>query len=70
MCHWPQFLKTVAAANFHGPISLHLEYQIDGVSDDQGRALSHDKCEVVMAAVTKDLATLKSMVRDAYEGTS
>ena len=29
MCHWPQFLKTVAAANFQGPISLHVEYQIE-----------------------------------------
>ena len=68
MCHWPQLLKTVAAANFHGPISLHVEYQIEGVSDNQGRALSREKCDVVMAAVTKDLQTLKSLVHEAYEG--
>jgi sugar phosphate isomerase/epimerase len=67
MCHWKEYLKIVAASNFHGLISYQLEYQIEGVSDDQGRALSHEKCDVVMASATKDLATLKSLVREAYE---
>jgi sugar phosphate isomerase/epimerase len=68
MCHWKDYLKSVAAANFQGPISYQLEYQIDGVSDNQGRALSREKCDAVMEAATKDLATLKSLVREAYEG--
>jgi sugar phosphate isomerase/epimerase len=68
MCHWLEYLKSVAASNFHGLISYQLEYQIEGVSDDQGRALSHDQCDVVMASATKDLATLKGLVREAYEG--
>jgi L-ribulose-5-phosphate 3-epimerase len=68
MCHWKEYLKSVAASNFHGLISYQLEYQIEGVSDDQGRALSRDKCDVVMASATKDLATLKSLVHEAYEG--
>ena len=68
MCHWKQFLKLVAAANYHGPISLHLEYQIEGVSDEQGRALSREKCDTVMAAVKKDMDTLRGLVHEAYEG--
>jgi L-ribulose-5-phosphate 3-epimerase len=68
MCHWKEYLKTVAASNFHGLISYQLEYEIEGVSDDQGRALSRDKCDVVMASATKDLAALKALVREAYEG--
>jgi L-ribulose-5-phosphate 3-epimerase len=68
MCHWKEYLKSVAASSFHGLISYQLEYQIEGVSDDQGRALSRDKCDVVMASATKDLATLKSLVLEAYEG--
>jgi sugar phosphate isomerase/epimerase len=67
MCHWKEYLKTVAASNFHGLISYQLEYEIEGVSDDQGRALSRDKCDVVMASATKDLAALKSLVHEAYE---
>ena len=68
MSHWKEYLKTVAASNFHGLISYQLEYEIEGVSDNQGRALSHEKCDVVMASATKDLATLKSLVHEAYEG--
>ncbi len=68
MCHWKEYLKSVAASNFQGLISYQLEYQIEGVSDDQGRALSREKCDVVMESATKDLATLKALVREAYEG--
>jgi L-ribulose-5-phosphate 3-epimerase len=67
MCHWKEFLKSVAASNFHGLISYQLEYEIEGVSDNQGRALSRDKCDVVMAAAARDLATLKSLVHEAYQ---
>lgn len=68
MCHWQEYLNNVAASNFHRLISYQLEYEIDGVSDNQGRALSRDKCDVVMDAAAKDLAVLKSLVRRAYEG--
>ena len=36
MCHWKDYLKTVAASNFQGLISYQLEYEIPGVSDNQG----------------------------------
>ena len=68
MCHWKEYLKSVAASNFHGLISYQLEYQIEGVSDDQGRALSREKCDVVMESAAKDLAALKALVNEAYEG--
>lgn len=54
------------AAKLSIPV-IKLEYEIDGVSDNQGRALSRDKCHVVMESAAKDLATLKSLVHEAYE---
>lgn len=68
MCHYREFLRMAAQGWFQGPISLHLEYQIPGVSDDQGIALSREKDGEVMAAAKRDLDTLKSLVREAYEG--
>jgi sugar phosphate isomerase/epimerase len=68
MCHYKQFLKMAAQGGFHGPISLHLEYQTPGVSDDEGRALSRDKDDEVMASAGRDLENLKSMVHQAYSG--
>jgi len=68
MCHYKEFLRVAAQGRFHGPISLHLEYQIPGVSDDQGIALSREKDGEVMATAERDLDTLKSLVREAYEG--
>ena len=45
MCKHKDLLRMAAEGGFHGPISLHVEYQIPGVSDDQGIALSRDKDE-------------------------
>lgn len=70
MCHWTAFLKTVAQANYHGPITLHMEYSIPGVSGNQGIALSRAKVPQVMAAAKRDLDLLKSLLREAYEGAS
>lgn len=68
MCHLKEFLKIAAQGNFHGPISLHVEYRIPGVSDDQGIALARENDPTVMAAAQRDLQTLKPMLREAYEG--
>jgi sugar phosphate isomerase/epimerase len=68
MCHYKEFMPMAAQGGFHGPISLHLEYQIPGVSDEQGIAFSREKVGQVMAAAQRDLDTLKSLVREAYEG--
>lgn len=67
MCKHKDLLRMAAEGGFHGPISLHVEYQIPGVSDDQGIALSRDKDEEVMAAARRDLETLKPVLREAYE---
>ena len=69
MCHYKDFLRMAAEAGFHGPISLHVEYSIPGVSDDQGIALSREKDGEVMAAAQRNLDTLRSLLREAYEGT-
>ena len=68
MCRYNDFLKMVAQAGFHGPISLHLEYQTPGVSDGEGIALSRDKVDEVMALAKENLDSLKALVREAYEG--
>jgi len=38
MSRWKEFLQTLAQSDFHGPITLHEEYRIAGVSDEQGIA--------------------------------
>jgi len=68
MCKYKDFLRMAAVGGFHGPISLHIEYQIPGVSDDQGIALSRENDDAVMAAARRDLATLKPLLHEAYEG--
>jgi sugar phosphate isomerase/epimerase len=68
ICRYQEYLKMLAAANYHGPISVHIEYAIPGVMNDQGVALSRDQCDATMAAAQRDLGVLKGMVREAYEG--
>ncbi len=67
-CHYQEYLKMLAAADYHGPISLHIEYEIPGVMDDQGIALSRDKCDETMSAAKQNLNTLKALMHEAYEG--
>ena len=67
-CPYQEYLKMLAAAGYHGPLSLHVEYALPGVMDDQGVALSRDQCEATMAAAKHDLDILKAMLRAAYEG--
>ncbi len=68
MCKYPELLKMVAATGFHGPVSLHMEYEIPGVSNNQGIALSRETDDQVMVAAHRDLETLKSLLRTAYAG--
>jgi sugar phosphate isomerase/epimerase len=68
ICRWSEFLKIPAAAGFHGTISLHVEYQIPGVSVDQGIALSRENDAAITAAARRDLDTLKPLSREPYEG--
>jgi len=68
ICSWSEFLRIAAAAGFQGPISLHLEYQIPGVSVEQGTALSRENDAAITAAARRDLDTLKPLSREPYEG--
>jgi sugar phosphate isomerase/epimerase len=66
MCHYKEFLKMASEGGFQGPISLHVEYEIPGVSNRQGIALSRAKDDDVMAAAKRDLDYLKSLLRETY----
>jgi L-ribulose-5-phosphate 3-epimerase len=59
MVDWKYFFKVVAKAGFHGPISLHIEYEVPGKT----RA-AHE--ENILAATHRDLEFLKARVREAY----
>jgi L-ribulose-5-phosphate 3-epimerase len=66
MVPWREFLQMLAKSDFHGPISLHEEYQIPGVADDQGRSLSRETVPGVMAAAKENLDYLKTLLHAAY----
>jgi L-ribulose-5-phosphate 3-epimerase len=66
MSHWNEYVQTLAQSTFHGPITVHEEYTIPGVSDEQGIALSRATVPAVMSAAKQDLAYLKSLLRQAY----
>ena len=67
MCRYKEFLKMVALGGFHGPVSLHLEYETPGVSTREGIALTRAKADDVMIAAKRDLDYLKSLLAEAYQ---
>lgn len=67
MCHWEDFYKALAAAKFHGPVTLHLEYETAGVMDEEGVALSRSQADVVMTFAQRDLKVLKRGLLEAYK---
>jgi len=69
MCNFKVLLRMAAEHGFRGPISLHMEYQIPGVSNEQGIALSRATDDALMAAAGRNLDTLKGLLREAYEST-
>jgi len=60
MVDWKGYFKALARAGFHGPISLHLEYDIPG-------ATTAAKEDHTLEAVKRDLEFLKARLRQAYE---
>jgi L-ribulose-5-phosphate 3-epimerase len=60
MVDWPAFFAALARGGFHGPVSLHLEYDIPG----EARA----KREATLAAAARDLAFLRAGLARAYAG--
>jgi sugar phosphate isomerase/epimerase len=62
MVDWQEFFAALARAGFHGPVSLHLEYDIPG----EGRA----KRDNTLQAAARDLAFLKAGLARAYSADS
>jgi L-ribulose-5-phosphate 3-epimerase len=69
MSRWKEFFQILAKSDFHGPVSYQHEYLIPGFSHESGIALSRDKVPTVMAAIKKNLDYIKSVIREAYQGT-
>jgi L-ribulose-5-phosphate 3-epimerase len=59
MVDWTRYCAMLAKANFHGPVSLHLEYEIPGATPEAEE-------ENTIAATAKDLAFLKARFKEAY----
>jgi sugar phosphate isomerase/epimerase len=59
MVNWKAYFALLAKANFHGPVSLHLEYEMPGATP-QAREDS------TIAATAKDLAFIKARFAEAY----
>lgn len=59
MVDWKDFFAMLAKAGFHGPVSLHLEYEIPG-------ATAGVKQDNTLAAAARDLAFLKAGLAEAY----
>ena len=51
----------LAKARFHGPVSLHLEYEVAGATPAAQEANT-------LAAAARDLAFVKARVAEAYSG--
>ena len=59
MVDWKAFCAALAKAEFHGPVSLHLEYDVPGET-------ASARQENTLAAAARDLAFLKARLADAY----
>ncbi len=57
---WKAYFKALQQANFHGPISLHIEYDIAGKTPTE-------KADNELVAIQRDLAFLKARVSEAYQ---
>ena len=60
MVNWKAYFGMLAKAGFHGPVSLHLEYQVPGATP---QAVEDN----TITAATKDLAFVKAGLAEAYK---
>jgi sugar phosphate isomerase/epimerase len=60
MVDWKAYFKALRQADFHGPISLHLEYEIPGAT----KAAQEDNTLVV---AQRDFEFLKARLQEAYQ---
>jgi len=59
MVNWKAFFSLLAKAGFHGPASLHLEYDVPGATPDAVEANT-------LAAAARDIAFVKARMAEAY----
>jgi L-ribulose-5-phosphate 3-epimerase len=59
MVDWKSYFKFLAAAQFQGPVSLHLEYEVAGSTPAA-------KEENTLVAIQRDFEFLKARVQEAY----
>jgi L-ribulose-5-phosphate 3-epimerase len=59
MVDWKAYFKALRQANFQGPVSYHLEYEISGKNASEIE-------EKTMVATQKDFEFLKARVQEAY----
>jgi sugar phosphate isomerase/epimerase len=57
---WKAYFKTLQQANFHGPVSLHIEYDIAGKTKTEQE-------DNTFVAIQRDLEFLKARVSEAYQ---
>jgi sugar phosphate isomerase/epimerase len=62
MVDWKAYFKALRQADFHGPISLHLEYEIPGTTTAAQE-------ENTLAAAQRDFEFLKAQLQSAYQTT-
>ncbi len=59
MVNYPEFFRMLAGIGFNGPISLHIEYEIEAPSESARR-------EKVLLAIERDYAYLQKQVQAAF----
>jgi L-ribulose-5-phosphate 3-epimerase len=59
MVDWTWYSKALAEGGFHGPVSVHLEYNIEGSSADEKRART-------LEAAARDLQFIRDRLTHAY----
>ena len=58
---WKRFFGMLAKARFHGPVSLHVEYEVTGTTPAAEQ-------ENMLTAAARDLAFVKPRLAEAYSG--
>jgi L-ribulose-5-phosphate 3-epimerase len=63
MVDWKRYFAMLAKARFHGPVSLHVEYDVPGATP----ALEQEN---MLAAAERDFAFVKARIAEAYAGSA
>jgi sugar phosphate isomerase/epimerase len=59
MVNWKAYFAMLAKIGFHGPVSLHLEYEVPGATPEA-------QDQSMLAAAARDLAFVKARLAEAY----